>query len=350
MIITPISGPRTAPILGAKTVAAETLRTAAIEKFNQGLQASGSPSQPGAVLDPQAAASTELTTSLSQETAIDAPEAQSDAQASSQPPTDAADLEAKRIASHYANLARKEKMLRMREARIRDSMRSQVAPTQQTPQFDPSKYVSRDELVQNPFGVLNNLGLTYEQLTQKALDAPTAEDLQQRREIEALKSELKTLREGQDQVKRTFDENQTMARRQAELQIRQDVTRLVQQDPNFEVIRANRGTGAIGEVVRLITSVYDEGMGPDYPRGTILDVADAAQMVESELTQRTLRSAKLQKIQRLISNKASTQQPQTQNQQPTQNALRTLTNGVGTSTRKLTPRERAIAVFRGEAV
>jgi hypothetical protein len=349
MNITPITGPRTAQVLGAKTVASESLRQAAIDKFNSGLQVQGSPSQAGAVLDPSNAPPAVETQPVTPSTPNEALSAATPEASETNPPTQDQDLEAKRIASHYANLARKEKALRMREAQIRRFQASQATPAQsQTPAFDATKYVSRDELVQNPFGVLNNLGLTYEQLTQKALDAPTAEDLEQRREIAALKSELQAIKSAQANTEKTFQQTQTMARRQAELQIHQDVSRLVAQDPTFEVTRANN---AQRDITRLITEVYDKGMGPEYPRGTILDVTDAAQMVENELTQRAMRMASLKKIQqRLQSTNTAPQKPNTQQQPTQQSALRTLTNNVGTSTRKLTPRERALAAFRGEAV
>lgn len=355
MNITPITGPRTAPILGAKTVAAESLRQAAIEKFNQGLVTAGSPSQEGTVLDPQAAhlatqstPSTQTGSPSSQELPQSLQSEASSAVSSSQSPAPQDnDLEAKRIASHYANLARKEKMLRMREQRLRamQSPSPQASLSQQTPAFDASKYVAIDDLKKNTFGILNNIGLTYEELTQKALDAPSAEDLQQRREIEALRAKVATLEQGQEQVRKTFDENQTQARRQAEMQIHQDVKRMVSQDPSFEVINAQR---AAGEVTRLITTVYDKGMGPNYPRGTILDISDAASMVEQELTERALRVAKLQKIQSQLNSNTAAKKPQTQQQQTQPASLRTLTNSVGSSTRKLSARERAMLAFRGE--
>lgn len=343
MNLTPISGPRIAPTLGAKTVSSDAARSAAMAKFNEGLTAAASPSQEGAVLDPASKVADVIPTN----DALPVTQGLNN-EASSAVESAPSDLEAKRIASHYANLARKEKMLRIREAQFRQRMASASTPPTQTPAFDASKFVNRDELIANPFGVLNNLGLTYEQLTQKALDAPTAEDLQQRREIEALKTELKTLREGQDQVKKTFDDNQSLARQQAEMQIHQDVKRLISQDPTFEVTHAQN---ASHDVVRLITSVYDKGMGPEYPRGTILDISDAAAMVEQELTSRALRVAKLQKIQSQLNSNNVAKKPLDNNQQPAQQpTLRTLTNSVGTSTRKLSPRERALLAFRGETV
>lgn len=336
MNITPISGPRTAPVLGAKTVAAESARAQAVATFNAGLTTAASPSTPGAVLDPTAVATTPTleatpTPLVEQSTA-----------------PSQADLEAKRIASHYANLARKEKALRFREAQLRQRASSTPASQQpsSSPQFDPTQYVKKEDLLNNPFGELNNLGLSYEQLTQKALDAPSAEDIQLRRDFIALQAKIKMLEDGQVEVKKNFEETQSAGRRQAELQIRQDVNRLVASDPQFEAIQAER---ASGEVVRLITSVYDKGMGPDYPRGTILDISDAAAMVEGELTSRALRLAKLTKIQSQLNSNNAAQKPTT-NQQPAQPTLRTLTNSVGTGTRKLSARDRALAAWRGEVV
>lgn len=341
MKLTPIDSPRIAQVLGAKTLTSEAARTSAMEAFNappitsvatpEPTTTGQSPSVPGAVLDP-ANVDPPLPESLTHE-----------APAAAAPDTD---QEAARIASHYANLARKEKMLRMREARINQKL-SQLTPTPTapTPQFDPSKYVARDELISNPFGVLNNLGLSYEQLTQKALEAPSAEDMEQRRQISALQAKLDALESAQTKTAQSFEENQNAARKQAELQIKQDVIRLLNTDPTFEVTRANR---AHNEVVKLITTVYDKGMGYDYPRGTILDASEATLMVENELTERALRVAKLQKIQSRLNSNKSAQKPQQTQAADTQNTLRTLTNSVGTSSRKLSARDRALAAFRGE--
>lgn len=346
MNLTPITSPRVAQVPGAQTVSASQARDAAMAKFNEGMQSSGqSPSEPGAVLDPTTAAATE---NIPQSPLNDAGTTHLQVEQPASTEATKAEQEAARISSHYANLARKEKMLRMREARINQKMQEITRPTAPEQPFDASKYVNKDELVNNPFGVLNTLGLTYEQLTQKALDAPSAEDMEQRREIALLKNEIQALKTSQESVQKNYDEQQIAARKQAELQIRQDVNRLLQTDPDFEVTRTNR---AAGEVVKLITSVYDRGMGREFPRGTILDVYLASQMVENELTERALRIAKLTKIQSQLGKLGSgVTKQQSNNQQPSNSQLRTLTNGVGTSTRKLTSRERALAAFRGEAV
>lgn len=338
--LSPINAPRLAPVLGAKTVSATDARSAAMAKFNEGMTTAASPAQPGAVLSPMPTEvppqALEATTPSPAVVVDEVPPP-----VAVTPPVDSE--ETLRLKGHYANLARKEKQLRMREMQFKREVEASRAPTTPPAQtFDASKYVDRNELINNPFGVLNTLGLSYEQLTEKALNAPSHEELERRRELDTLKSELKALRDGQEEVKKTFSENQTQARKDAEHQIRQDVNRLVASDTNFEVTHAH---GAQNEVVRLITSIYDNGMGPEFPRGTILDAYEAAQMVETELTARALRVAKLKKIQSQLS---APEKPTT-TQQQTQPTLRTLTNSVGTSTRPMTPRERALAVFRGES-
>lgn len=351
MNLTPINAPRIAPIPGAKTLAATEARDRAMSSFNAGLQTQGSPSQPGASIEPVVAATTTLNTQdlgnppIINEVASEIPHEDEPAQ------KDLAEKEA-RLSHHYATLARREKMLRQREARLRQM--AQTPPTGVPPQpaFDPSKYVSTEDLKLNPFGILNNLGLTYEDLTQKALDAPSHSELQSQREILALRSEIEGLKNAQKKVESNFEEQNVVARQQAEMQIRQDVNRLIAQDPSFEAIRADRANSS---VARLITEVYDKGMGSQYPRGTILDVYEASQMVEDQLTDRAIRLAQLKKVQnrtrQAVAPPVTGQKQQTSSEAQSQiPPLRTLTNSIGSPTRKLTPRERALMVFRGENV
>lgn len=345
-VTTPIYAPKPPQTVGAKTVSSGEARERALAAFNQSLTTNASPSEPGAVLTPPPVTErpNPPTIEASSDLPDEGPKPDTPPPPSSSPASDPD--ETKKIAAHYANLARREKLLRQREQALRTRERppSSHPAAANPPSFDASNFVNKQDLVKDPFGVLSTLGLTYEQLTQKALDAPSHEELQRRNEVEGLKSELKSLRDTQEQVKNTFTESQAQARRQAEMQIRQDVSRLVQNDPLFEVTRANN---ASHEVARLITAVFDDGMGPEYPPGTILNIEDAASMVEKELTERAVKTARLQKIQSQLKS-TSPAKKQENTQQHTNPGLRTLTNGIGTQTRKMTPRERALAAFRGE--
>lgn len=354
--LTPINAPRIAPVPGARTLSAVDARARAMASFNESITTTASPSQADVSIDPTKreqppllsdnnVLSSHVSPGVDESKALSTPFLEDEQQVEAITP----DPKEAKIAAHYANFARKEKALRFREAQLRQRESSLTPQAAQTPaQIDTSQYVKREDLVSNPFGVLNDLGLSYEQLTQKALEAPSQEDMALRRQVAALEGKLKALESGTDAIKKNFEENQTQSRTQAELQIKQDVNRLVANDPRFEVVKATRSGG---EVVKLITSVFDNGMGTDYPKGTVLDLEEATQMIEDELMTRHLRTAQLKKIQarlnETLAKPQTAQKQQTTQQQP---QLRTLTNGVGQSSRQLSPRDRALAAFRGENV
>lgn len=247
------------------------------------------------------------------------------------------------LSAQYAILARKEKALRQKEQQLKAREAALTAPPkapevgQQEPKVDLSKFVDKDRLVKDPFTVLNELGLSYDQLTELALNAPRAEELQMMNEIRSLKEELKALRGETESTKKSFEETQKQQYDQAITQIRNEAKQLVKLDPQFETIKA---TGSINEVVELIERTFNED-------GILLTVEEAAQQVESYLVDEAIKLAKLAKIQQKIAPKPQapvTQKATSQSEQP---QLKTLTNSVSSS-RKLNARERAILAMEGK--
>jgi hypothetical protein len=247
------------------------------------------------------------------------------------------------ISSQYAILAKKEKALRLRdqqmkakeaEIRAREEALRPAAP--KAPEFDPSKYVAREELTKDPFSVLADLGLSYDQLTEMALNAPKAQDVATRNEIASLKAELAAIKGAQEKTNKSLEEQSSNSYKQALTQIRRDVTDLVTNDPYFETVAK---TGSVSDVVELIERTFNE-------EGVLLSVEQAAKEVEDHLVdQLTSYTSRIDKIKKRLQPQASTQAAPKQetNKQP---QLKTLTNSVSSS-RKLNARERAIAAMEG---
>jgi len=241
------------------------------------------------------------------------------------------------ISSQYAVLARKEKalrqrdaQLRQREAAIRASEAASKAPA--TPSFDASKYVSKEDLLKDPFGVLGTTGLSYEQLTERLLNAPSPEQQKQQEYTRKLEARLAALEEEQGNSKKTFEQREQESRKQAVTQIRNEVKKLVIADPTFETIKE---TNSYNDVVELIEQTFDKD-------GILLTVEEAAQQVEDYLMEEAMKLAKIKKIQqRLAPPAAAASKPAPQQQ------LKTLTNSVSSS-RQLSAKERAILAFKNE--
>ncbi len=246
------------------------------------------------------------------------------------------------ISSQYAVLARKEKAIRQREQQLR-AREAQIKAAEdaaksapKSPTIDESKYVPKDRLTQDPFTVLNELGLNYDQLTELALNAPKPEQLALMNEIKAMREEILNLK---GETKKSFEDQQNLQRTQAVSQISNEVKRLVNNDPNFETVKA---TGSISDVVELIEKTFDED-------GILLSVEDAAQQVEDYLIEEAIKIARLSKIQQRLQPKESpaASAPQKTTTQPEQPQLKTLTNAI-TSSRPLSAKERAILAFQGK--
>lgn len=251
--------------------------------------------------------------------------------------------EPQQLSQQYAQLARKEKALRAQVNEIKAkeqaiSQREEALKAKES--FDPSKYISKEELLKSPLDVLMKNGMTYEQLTQQALNAPSPEQQALHSVIEELRSEIRTLRDDQQGVKKTFEETQQQGYEQAVNNIRKEVKSLVEKDPEFETIKS---TGQIEEVVDLIKKTFAED-------GVLLTAEEAAKMVEDHIIEEAEKLYKISKIQKRLSiTPASTPVEKKQNVEAKQpQAMKTLTNTVS-ATRPMTSREKAIAAFNANA-
>lgn len=260
------------------------------------------------------------------------------------------------ITKRFAKLAQQEKAMRAKEAAIRareEAIKQREIEMQkpQEPQFDQSKYVSKDQLKQNALQALTDAGVSWEELTNQVLN-PTQIDPRTQSELQALKSEIENLRKANEESRKAAEQQQSQAYQTAVKQIEMDVKKLVTNDPTFETIKT---ANAHKDVVELITTTFEKD-------GILLSVEEAAQQVEDYLadylTEQYQKLGSVNKIkQRLEKSNASksqateVQNPSVKQQQAAEPAkkpqMKTLTNNTGAS-RPLSARERAILAFKGE--
>lgn len=226
------------------------------------------------------------------------------------------------LSPQYAALARKERALRTQEKELQAreaSFKSQETEFQASREF-------KERLKQNPLDVLNELGITYDQLVEAAVNQPNPE-------IKAVKSELQALKEAQAKQLEQSSAREKAQRDSAIKQISHDAKSLIDSDPAFETIKE---TGSLPDVVDLIVKTFDES-------GELLTVEDAAKLIEEELFEEAIKIANLKKVKAKL-----TPEVVTEAKKPTEQApIRTLTNDI-TSRQNLSSRERAILAFKGE--
>lgn len=332
---------------------AQSARERAIAILQSGnKQSSSGNAQAEAVANPSSVSVEELSAvkSFSSESSESSSEGQTsnDESVESTKASEATTDEKPPLSAQYAQLARKEKALRAQMQKLKAEQdafkREQEAANRVQTQpatpaaVDPNKFIDKQKLAEDPWAVLNDIGISYDQLTQQALNQPSAESLELRREIKALKSELQGIKGESENTKKSFEENQKKTYEQTLNQLRYETKQLVSADPAYEAIQAS---GAVEDVVELIKRTFEE-------EGRLLSVEEAARDVEEYLVEEAIKFAKLNKIQQRL--KTPSPQPASQKQEQAkqqQQGVKTLTNSVGVS-RQLTAKERAILAFKGE--
>lgn len=238
-----------------------------------------------------------------------------------------ADLEVTRpLSPQFAALAKAKRDLQVKERSIQERERALEAKGQ-----GQSSQELVERLKSNPLSVLQEHGVTYDQLTEAILANqnernPTVLKLEE--EIKAIKASL----EGRD---KTQEERDTAAKQQVLNQMERDAKSIIAQGDEYEMVRE---TGSTPDVIRLIEKTFDS-------TGEVLDLDEALQLVEDELVEESLKIARIKKIQGRLTpapQEVTTQKIQDKNVR----VMRTLTNRDGASVPS-SARERAIAAFHG---
>lgn len=248
----------------------------------------------------------------------------------------------------FEQLARQERLLRQKatqqqqEIKAReDALSAREAALNAKSTEDRSNYVSRDRVKQDALSVLAEAGVSYEDLTQQIISqVPT--DPRVNATISRLEAKIQEL-EGKTQAFETNSKQaQAEAYQSAVRQLETDTKQLIKADPvSFEAI--SKTPGADKEVVKLIEAVWQKD-------GVLMSVEEAANEIENELVERSMKSyTQIEKLKKRIqesSTKAIVEEKTAQNPK-TQSPMKTLTNNVS-STRQLSAKERAMLAFKGE--
>jgi hypothetical protein len=190
----------------------------------------------------------------------------------------------------------------------------------------------RARIKANALSVLQEEGVTYDQLTEQILASN-----QENADLAALKAEIKALKEGFDNQSKSQTEREAQVERQVLAQIRRDADQLIAQGGDeYEMVRE---AGYTPKVVELIHKTLQK-------TGEILDVAEAASLIEKELLEESLKFARIKKVQSRL-NPAPTQTRAVKYDRPGTKVMRTLTNRDGVSSVSMSKRERAIAAMEG---
>lgn len=230
--------------------------------------------------------------------------------------------EAKSLDPVHEALAKKESALRARE---RDFQAREAAFKAREAELDAAK-AFKDRLKSSPLDVLNELGVTYDQLVEQAVNYPDQTTRTLQAKLDAIEAKQKSF----DEESKKAQDSQREA---AVKQIRFDVQDLIEADPEFETIKH---TGSIDDVVDLIVKTFDE-------TGRMMGSDQAAKLVENELLEEAIKISQLAKVKARNKPELSPELVATSKQQSRQPAT-TLTNSM-TSKRPMTARERAISVF-----
>lgn len=350
MKITPASGPIPVQPSTPQQASADTrARAIAI------LTGENSAKQTAPVANPTQVAPEEMTAikqnvlSVDSQPVMESPEALEAAQAT-EPEAKALSPEQERINRQFAQLAKQEKTLRAKLAQQEQQLKAreaELAKREQAltkpaePAKPPTPTYSKDLIKQDPLRVLEEAGVTYEELTQHVLNPP-ARDPRVDTVVSALEAKIASLEEKLSQSENTYKEEQTKAIEVANRQIKADVVSLVNQGEEFEMVKS---MGYYDDVVDLINQTFQKD-------GIMLSVEEAAQEVENYLVEEALKVTRLSKIKKQLEQSQQAAKTATATQEdkpatPQQPQMRTLTNAAA-STRKLSARERAVLAFKGE--
>lgn len=233
--------------------------------------------------------------------------------------------ETRPLSPQFAALAKAKRDLQVKERQIQERERA----LEQGGQGSSSQELV-ERLKSNPLSVLQEHGVTYDQLTEAILNnqnerTPAVIKLED--EIKAIKASL----EGRD---KSLQERDNQARQQVITQLTREADSLIAQGDDFEMVRE---TGSKQDAITLIEKTFDQ-------TGEVLDVSEALKLVEDELVEESLKIARIKKIQGRLTPPQEVTQPKQTN--PNARVMRTLTNRDGASAPS-SARERAIAAFHG---
>ena len=213
----------------------------------------------------------------------------------------------------FAALSRREKEIRAKEAeyekRIADlENRFTVKEPEKEPEV-PFEY----KLKQNPLKALEEMGLSYDKLTELALnDGKLTPDMQMKLMREELESDYKSkYKELEDRMLEKEKSDEQRRYDEIEMGFKNEIESFVRSNNDkFELIEANEANDVVYEVIE---EHYNE-------TGKILDIQEAAEAVESYLEEEAEKLLRLGKVRSKFNPGDNEQEPQRQSQVTLSNA------------------------------
>jgi hypothetical protein len=232
--------------------------------------------------------------------------------------------ETRPLSPQFVALAKKQRALQVKE---RELAQREQALQSQAPAGQEDVIA---KLKANPLGVLQEAGVTYDQLTEAIL----ANQSGVTPELQAMKAELKALKEDLNSQFVTRDQQ---AEQQVLGEIKREALALTAQGEQYEAIREAK---AQNTVVDLIHRTWKK-------TGEVLDVSEAAELVENQLIEEALPFARIKKVQSRLTPAQEQQAAQIPAvPKPNTKVMRTLTNRDNASP-IMDRRQRAIMAMNG---
>lgn len=237
--------------------------------------------------------------------------------------------ETKPLSPQFAALAKQKRALQLKEQEI--LAREQALNTQSTGMKSLEEYRAR--IKANALSVLQEEGVTYDQLTEQILASNQGDGVA----YSKLESDIKAIKEGLENQTKTLAQRDADTEKQVLSQIGKESDELIASGDDFEMVR-EAGYGP--KVVELIHKTFKQ-------TGELLDVTEAATLIENELLEDSLKWARLKKVQSRLAPVQEKQPQPVQQDRPNTKVMRTLTNRDGSSSASMSKRERAIAAMEG---
>lgn len=228
------------------------------------------------------------------------------------------------LSSRLAKLAQKEKFAHQQRKQLQ-SERAELAKLKEELSHVQSW---KDKLVKEPLSVLNEAGLTYDQLTQLVLNggnAQTPESL----ELQKIQKEIESMKQAQTEAQKANEERVKQQFEQTRQQLKLEVVETITSNPAYSRVTDMDSEEA---AVELIVQRFQSD-------GVILSAEQAVKEVNDYLKEEQEKFIKLPSIQELLKQHAELQAAQTQAQtKPTPQfakkpALKTLSSSMNTASK-----------------